>query len=104
MRLPGPLPPPVEKVGLEFKLEAVRLVREGGLRQAEAARQLGISENSLSNWLTALAAGKLGQAAGVSRVSPEQMELSRLRAENARLKMELEITKKAAAYFAKESL
>lgn len=93
-----------KKYTLEFKLEAVRLVREGGLRQAEAARQLGISENSLSNWLKALAAGKLGQAAGVSRVSPEQMELSRLRAENARLKMELEITKKAAAYFARESL
>jgi transposase len=48
-------------------------------------------------------AGTLGDGTG-KQVSPEQMEISRLRSELARSKMELEIVKKAAAYFAKESL
>jgi len=50
------------------------------------------------------ASGKLGGVEGGKPVTPEQMEISRLRAENARLRMEAEILKKAAAYFAKESL
>jgi transposase len=50
------------------------------------------------------AGGKLGAAVKGKPITPEQMEISRLRAENARLKMEAEILKKAAAYFAKESL
>ena len=48
--------------------------------------------------------GKLASAENGKRITPEQMEISRLRAENARLKMEMEIVKKAAAYFARESL
>ncbi len=53
--------------------------------------------------ITAYRAGKLGEGGGKA-VTPEQMEISRLRAELARTKMEVEILKKAAAYFAKESL
>ena len=86
----------------EFKLAAVKLV-DDGQRPAEVARQLGIKEQTLSNWRKAAKAGKLRKTGG-KRVTPEQMELSRLRAENQRLKMEMEILKKAAAYFAKESL
>jgi transposase len=86
----------------EFKLEAVKLV-ESGQRPAEVARQLGIKEQTLSNWRKAAKAGKLHQPSG-KLVTPQQMELSRLRTENQRLKMEMEILKKAAAYFAKESL
>jgi transposase len=85
----------------EFKREALKLV-EGGQKPAEVARQLGINENTLNNWRKAAAAGKL-KGSG-TQVTAEQMELSRLRAENLRLKMELEIVKKAAAYFARESL
>lgn len=86
----------------EFKQAAVKLV-EGGQRPAEVARQLGISEQTLTNWRKAAKAGKLVKRGG-KPITPEQMELSRLRAENQRLKMEMEILKKAAAYFAKESL
>jgi transposase len=85
----------------EFKREAVRLVQNGH-KPSAVARQLGISEQTLANWRKAAGAGKL---AGTSKkVTPEEMEFSRLRAENQRLKMENEILKKAAAYFAKESL
>lgn len=93
---------PRQKYTLEFKLEAVRLVK-GGMRPAEVAQQLGITENTLLNWRKAERDGKLVPSAA-PKITPEQMELSRVRAENARLKMDLEILKKAAAYFAKESL
>jgi transposase len=93
---------PKQSYTQEFKLEAVKLV-ETGHRPAEVARQLGIKEQMLGNWRKAAKAGKL-RSAGGKLVTPEQMELSRLRAENQRLKMEMEILKKAAAYFAKESL
>jgi len=84
---------------LEFKLEAVRLVKAG---QSNAAAALGVPGQSISNWVKAEQEGKLG-GAGTKPVSAEQMELSRLRAEVARLKMERDILKKACAYFAKDS-
>ena len=62
-----------------------------------------MSEQTLRNWVKAARAGKLA-GAGAKVVTPEQMELSRLRAENLRLKREMEIVKKAAAYFAKDVL
>ena len=67
------------------------------------AKELGISDQSLRNWVKAAAQGKLN-GAGSKVVTPEEMELSRLRTENIRLKRELEIIKKAAAYFAKDAL
>ena len=88
---------------LEFKLEALRRVR-GGEAVRKVAREVGVPEQSIRNWVKAQAQGKLGNAEKGKPITPEQMELSRLRGENARLKMELEILKKAAAYFAKESL
>ena len=66
------------------------------------ARDLGLVEQTLHNWVKAAKAGKL-QVPGAKAVTPEQMELSRVRAENARLRMENEILKKAA-YFAKDAL
>ena len=86
----------------EFKQEAVKLI-EAGQSPAAVARQLGIGEQTLANWRKAAKAGKLGKGQG-KPISPEQMELSRLRAENIRLKIEMEILRKAAAYFARESL
>ncbi len=70
---------------------------------AGVARELGLVEQTLRNWVKVAAAGKL-EGAGGKAVTPEEMELSRLRAENLRLKRELEIIKKAAAYFAKDAL
>lgn len=87
----------------EFKLAAVQLV-EAGRKPAEVCRELGVIEQTLHNWLKAHREGRLGHHHPVKALTPDQMELSRLRAEVARLKMEAEILKKAAAYFAKESL
>ena len=90
------------KYTLEFKLEAVRLVK-AGQEAAVTARVLGVPKQSLSNWVRLADKGAL-QGAGDKPVSAEQMELARLRAELARVKMERDILKKATAYFAKESL
>jgi transposase len=87
---------------LEFKEEALRLVT-GGERPATVARNLGLSEQTLHNGITASAKGGL-KGPEVPAVSVEQMEISRLKAELSRLKMERDILNKAAAYFATESL
>jgi transposase len=88
------------KYTLEFKQEAVRLV-ETGQTLAAAARSLGLVEQTLHNWVKADRQGKL-KGAEKKLVSAEQMEISRLRAELARVKMERDILGKATAYFAKE--
>lgn len=84
---------------LEFKQEAVRLV-EGGQSKASVAKSLGLVEQTVFNWVKASRAGQLS-AADSKAVSPEQMEVARLRAELARVKMERDILGKATAYFAK---
>jgi len=71
---------------IEFKQEAIRLVKSG-----QPAMQVASTLGKLSG-------------AGERIVTPEQMELARLRAENTRLKMERDVLKKAAAYFAKDHL
>jgi transposase len=85
---------------LEYKLEAVRLVKNGQ-SMAAVAKILGIAEQTLHNWIRLDREGQLG-GTGAKPGSPEQMEIARLRAENARLKMERDILGKAMAYFAKE--
>lgn len=84
---------------LEFKQEAVRLVR-GGQSMAATARSLGVVEQTLFNWVNAERQGEL-KGADSKVVSAQQMEISRLRAELARVKMERDILGKATAYFAK---
>src|SRR6218665_3825015 len=84
---------------LEFKQEAVRLVH-GGQNIAAAARTLGVVAQTLFNWVKADRLSKL-TGADSKAVSVEQMEISRLRAELARVKMERDILGKATAYFAK---
>ena len=85
---------------LEFKQEAVRLV-ESGQSIASAARSLGMVEQTLGNWVKAHRDGTLKGADRGKAVTAEQMEISRLRAELARVKMERDILEKATAYFAK---
>ena len=86
----------------EFKELAVARVKDGQ-RFGAVAKDLGLNEQTLRNWVKAAKAGKLNPA-GAKKVTPEQMELSRMRAENAQLRMENEILKKATAYFAKDVL
>ena len=93
---------PKQEYTAEFKEQAVKRADEVG-SIGRAAEELGLVEQTLRNWVKAAKAGKLNPA-GAKQISPEQMELSRLRSKVARLEMELEITKKAAAYFAKELL
>lgn len=88
------------KYTLEFKLEAVRLAKSGQ-SIAATAKILGLAEQTLHNWIKAEQQGRLG-GAGAKPVSPEQMEIARLRAENSRLRMERDILGKATAYFAKQ--
>lgn len=82
----------------EFKLEAVKLVTEQGYGITEAARSLGIGGNVLRYWKKKLAA----EEDDPELTEDEQMELKRLREENRRLRMERDILKKAAAFFANE--
>jgi transposase len=93
---------PKQEYTVEFKQLAVKRVKSGEML-TQVARELGLVEQTLRNWVKAAKKGKLDGVGGKA-VTPEQMELSRVRAENARLKMENEILKKAAAYFAKDAL
>ena len=88
----------------EFKLEAVRLVKDRGVTVAQAARDLDVHENVLRKWVRAVAADPQEVFPGKGVMKPEQAEIDRLRKEVAKLKMERDILKKAAAYFAKDSL
>ena len=87
----------------EFKREAVRLASKPGLSKAEAARQLGIHPNVLKAWCEKFKSGKWEEKPGAELKAEQQKELERLRREVADLKMERDILRKAAAYFAKES-
>ena len=87
----------------EFKRDAVKLVTDQEYGVTEAARNLGINANMLSRWVQQYRSGEHDAFRGNGRVSPEQEELRRLRAENKRLRLEREVLKKAAAFFANES-
>ena len=87
----------------EFKLEAVRLVKEQGYGAGKAAKSLGVCEKSLLLWVKQQDEGRLMSMPGPLKRSPEQEELFRLRRENQELRMERDILKKAAAYFARHS-
>jgi transposase len=86
----------------EFKVEALRLADAGEKTASEVARELGIRVNQLYKWRLQLEAEK---AAGgpAKRGRPADDELATLRRENARLKEETSILKKAAIFFARES-
>lgn len=93
---------PKQAYTTEFKELAVKRVRDGESIPA-VVKELGLGDQTLRNWIKAAAEGKL-KGVGSKGVTPEAMELSRLRAEVARLKRENEIIKKAAAYFARDVL
>ena len=85
----------------EFKDEAVKLITEQGYSIAEAARNLGVNANLLGRWKKEKE-NPTEEANGAGAMTAMQAELKRLRKENKQLKMEREILKKAAAFFAKE--
>ncbi len=92
------------RFGREFKLEAVKLVRERGVTVAQAARDLDLHENLLRKWVKDFAADPQHAFPGQGQMKPEPLEIERLRREVQKLKAERDILKKAAAYFAREAI
>ena len=98
----------------EFRQEAVKLVTEERLSLPEAARRLSLAPSTLGYWVKAQRAGKLGDVQRAGKLgdvgktyrplTEVEMDLARTKKELAEVKMERDILKKAAAYFAKESL
>ena len=97
------------KFSREFKLEAVRMASSvaGDIFTpsiAQASRDLDVHANVLRKWVRELAADPGHAFPGHGQMKPEQMEIDRLRRELAKLKAERDILKKAAAYFARDSI
>ena len=87
----------------EFKVEAVRLVRERGVSVAQASRDLDLHENMLRRWTKELSGDPAQAFPGHGQAKPEQLEIERLRREVTKLRVERDILKKAAAFFAREA-
>ena len=92
-----PAPHPVE-----FRRRAVELARAGSKPIAELAKDLGISESCLRNWLAQAEVDENGSQ--IRLTSAEKKELTELRRDKRRLELEVEILKRAAAYFARENI
>jgi transposase len=89
----------------EFREEAVKMVMDGGMSLPEAARRLSLPPSTLGNWMKAHKAGKLGDIGKTQKpLTDIEMELARMKKELVETKMERDLLKKAAAYFARESL
>jgi len=87
----------------EFKLEALRLMEQSGRRTSEIAMELGIKRTQLYKWKEQMT--KKGDVPSAKKGRPkkeDQSEMTSLKQENKRLKEDIEILKKAAAYFARE--
>jgi len=93
--MPAPHPP-------EFRQRAVELARLGDKRVAAVAKDLGISESCLRNWMAQADTDENGST--VRLTSAEKKELAELRRKNRQLELENEILKRAAAYFARENI
>ncbi len=93
--MPAPHPP-------EFRRRAVEWARQGPKPIAEVAKDLGISESCLRNWLAQAEVDDNGSQTCLTSV--EKKELTELRRDKRRLELEVEILKRAAAYFARENV
>jgi transposase len=92
-----------KKYSKEFKLDAVSLVTEQGYTRAEAARSLDINANMLGRWVKQYRSAEGEAFRGTGKLTPEQEENRKLKAQVRRLQMEKEILKKAAVFFAAET-
>ena len=88
----------------EFRAEAVKVVEAEGLSIDQAAKRLSVPKSSLSNWVRAARAGELAEVGKGQRLPSElELELARTCKELAEVKLERDLLKKCAAYFAKKS-
>ena len=95
------MPPTRPQYPAEFRAEAIRLVRAGGRTPQQLAQDLGCSAETIRNWLKQAERDAGQRSDGLT--SLEREELRRLRAENRVLRMERDLLKKAAAFFAKDT-
>jgi transposase len=86
----------------EFKLVAVKLVRERGISAAQAGRDLGIHANVVSRWVREARADQAQAFPGRGQMKADDAELARLKRELAKTKAERDILKKTIGYLAKE--
>jgi len=93
---------PRRKYTKEFKVEAVKLALEGGVSQAQVAKNLGISPHLLSRWVIQFQEDAVNAFPGKGRLKPEAQRVRDLEEELRRVRMERDILKKAMAYFAKQ--
>ena len=80
----------------EFKLEAVRLIKERGVSYAQDSLDLGVHQSQLRGWVKALADDPQHAFPGQGQMKPEQLEIAQLKREVIRLKAARDILKKAA--------
>jgi transposase len=92
-----------KKYSKEFKLDAISLVKDQGYTRIEAAESLGLQRQMLGRWIKEYENEGKEPFKGQGKLSAEQLELRRLKEEVRRLKMEKEILKKAAVFFAQET-
>jgi len=96
---------PKGRYSREFRQEAVKLVVEDKISCHEASQRLSLAPSTLAYWVKAYKEGKLGEVGKAQKPLTEvEMELAWTKKELVEVKMERDILKKAAAYFAKESL
>jgi len=89
----------------EFREEAVKMATEGGLSSLEISRRLSLPKSTLERWVRVSKAGRLAKIGkGQRPLTDVERELAQVKRELSLAKMERDILKKAAAYFAKESL
>ena len=92
-----------KKYSKEFKLDAVSLIADQGYTRAEAARSLGLNANMLGRWAKEFQSSDGPAFRGNGKLTPEQEEVRKLKAQVKRLEMEKEILKKATVFFAAET-
>jgi transposase len=90
-----------KQYSVEFKLEAVRRIEQTGESVTKAAEELGVKPSTLQGWVTKYKQSPNAPFPGSGKLSPEDEKLRKLERENRELKEEIEILKKAAAFFAK---
>ncbi|MBK8570923.1 MAG: transposase [Nitrosomonadales bacterium] len=91
-----------KKYDTNFKLEVVRMIQEQGLSVQHVSQSMGIGLTAIRRWVTQYKAGQSGQRGIGNPLTAEQQRVRQLEQENRRLRMDVDILKKASAFFARE--
>jgi len=85
-----------------FKLEVVKMVQEQGLSVAQVSKDLSVGETAIRRWLKQVETEQAGQPGIGKPLTPDQQRIRQLEAENRQLRLDVDLLKKASAFFAKE--